>query len=96
MDILNDNASKSEVKKAVQEIQQWINDHEAEKPAPTKRMTSQSSNSLYPKAVNTERTWKPVGDGERFWTDPSGFTTAIENVPQEVRETLFPSKKKKE
>lgn len=30
--------------------------------------------------------WKPLGDGERFWTNPGGYTVPLAQVPKEILE----------
>lgn len=35
-----------------------------------------------------EKNWKPVGDGQKFWTDPKGVVQPVDQVPDEYLEPL--------
>ena len=38
-----------------------------------------------PEPVLGERDWRPIGDGEKYWANPQGFSTPADQVPEESR-----------
>lgn len=43
-----------------------------------------ASPASWSNTVNTEREYKPIGDGATYWTDKSGFSIRRDDVPEDV------------
>ena len=51
----------------------------------TSREEPASAPRPVPEPKPGEREWRPIGDGEKYWSNPQGFSTPADQVPEDSR-----------